>query len=135
MLYRPPRAHLVITGGASLSLSLYLIYKYHQLHNLVYADCAIPVLILTLYFWMHYFRNPIVSVVDDGILLCTFGNVAKLTVENLYAIKYNKDGIASYKFKKYGKYYQVTPLPYINGENMLSDFQKVFSTFKTDNHL
>ncbi len=128
MIFYPPRKVICTFGVVFAALFLFALYRYGQVHKLAYLCIALLSLCISLYHLMPVVRNQIVEIVSNGIILTTFGRQTLLTPEHMYGIEYRNNCIASYQFKQGSRYYQVTPIAYKHGFEMLLEFQRIFGS-------
>lgn len=126
MTFYPPRKVIGTFGVVFSGLSLFAIYRYSQVHKLSYAIIAALTLFIAVYHLMPVLRNQVVEVTLNGIIISSFGKKTFLTRENLYNIEYRHNCIASYQFNQEKRYYQITPIAYVNGSDMLREFIRIF---------
>jgi len=111
-----------------LGLSGFAFYGYSQVHKLSYVIIASLSLCIAAYQLIPVLRNQVVEITSNGIIISTFGKKNLLTKTNLYDIEYHHKCIASYQFKEGKRYYQITPIAYKNGSDMLEEFKKKFGS-------
>jgi hypothetical protein len=128
MIFYPPRKVIGTFGTVFLGLSLLAFYRYSHFHKLSYAIIAALTLCISVYQLMPVFRNQIVEITSDGIIISSFGKKTVLTKANLHNIEYNHTCIASYQFNLGKQYYLVTPAAYTNGIDMLQEFKRIFGS-------
>lgn len=126
MTFYPPRKILGTFGAIFLGLSLFAFYRYSQAHRFSFAIIAFLSLCIAIYQLGPVFRNQVVEIVSDGIIISTFGKKTALTKADLYNIEYHHNCIASYQFNQGEQYYQITPIAYTNGIDMLQEFKRLF---------
>jgi len=126
MLFYPSRKIIGMLGFFDLVLALVLTYQFLATHQLAYAVCDVVAVGLSAFILVPVFRNQIVEVINDSIIVHTFGEKNYLTIDNLTGIRHNKDGSNSYRFTKLGKRYQVTPSGYSDKEKMSYEFIRIF---------
>jgi len=115
-------------GTIFFGLSIFAIYRYSQVHKLSYAIIAALTLCIAVYQLVPMFRNQIVEVVENSIIISSFGKKTTLTKADLESIEYHNNCIASYQFNKGNRYYQITPIAYTNGSDMLQEFIRIFGS-------
>jgi hypothetical protein len=128
MTFYPPRKVLGTFGMVFFGLSLFAFYRYSQVHKSSYAIISTLTLCISVYQLMPVFRNQIVEITPDGIIISSFGKKTELTKAHLYNIEYNHTCIASYQFNQGKQYYQVTPAAYTHGIVMLQEFKRIFGS-------
>ena len=126
MRYYPSRKIVGTLGFFDLGLSLVLTYQYLATYKIVYAICAVVAIGLAIFILVPVFRNQVVEVINDSIIVHTFGERNYLTLDNLTEIRRNKDGSNSYRFSKQGNRFQVTPSGYSDKEKMSYEFIRIF---------
>ena len=127
MRYYPSRKIVGTLGFFDLGLSLVLTYQYLATYKIVYAICAVVAIGLAIFILVPVFRNQVVEVINDSIIVHTFGERNYLTLDNLTEIRRNKDGSNSYRFSKQGNRFQVTPSGYSDKEKMSYEFIRIFA--------
>lgn len=128
MTFYPPRKVVGILGTAFLALSVVAIYRYSQIHKLSYLIIAVLTLCIAVYQLVPVLRNQTVEITSNGIIITAFGTKTVLTKANLYNIEYHHTCIASYQFNRGKQYYQITPIAYNNGSEMLEEFKRIFGS-------
>ena len=73
MTFYPPRKVIGTFGVVFFGLSVFAFYRYSQAHKLSYVIIAALTLCITVYLLMPVFRNQIVEIASDGIIISTFG--------------------------------------------------------------
>ena len=126
MIYYPARKAVGILGFLDLTLALILAYQFLTTHLIVYAICAVAAIGLAVFILVPVFRNQVVEIINDSIIVNTFGERNYLTIDNLTGIRRNKDGTNSYRFSKQGSRFQVTPCGYSDKEKMSYEFIRIF---------
>ena len=127
MRYYPSRKIVGTLGFFDIGLSLVLTYQYLATYKIVYAICAVVAIGLAIFILVPVFRNQVVEVINDSIIVHTFGERNYLTLDNLTEIRRNKDGSNSYRFSKQGNRFQVTPSGYSDKEKMSYEFIRIFA--------
>ena len=130
MKFYPFRKTVGIIGFLDVALGLILTYQYFTTHLIVYAICAVAAIGLAVFILVPVFRNQIVEIINDSIIVDTFGERNYLTVDHLTEIRRKKDGTNSYRFSKQGSRFQVTPYGYSDKEIMSSEFKRIFDRRK-----
>jgi hypothetical protein len=105
-----------------------LAYKYLITYKLIYALCDLAAIGLSVFLLFPFFRNQVVEIVGDSIIVYNFGKKCTLNIDNLQMIRLGKDGTTSYLFSKAGKYYYVIPNIYTDSETMLKEFTRIFDS-------
>jgi len=131
MLFYPSRKIIGILGFFDLVLGGILTYQFLVTYQIVYAVCVVVAIGLSAFILVPVFRNQIVEVINDSIIVHTFGEKNYLTIDNLTGIRHNKDGSNSYRFTKQGKRFQVTPSGYSDKEKMSYEFIRIFDRRST----
>jgi hypothetical protein len=126
MLHYPSRKTVGTLGFFDLALSLVLTYQFFATFKVVYAVCAVVAIGLSVFILVPVFRNQIVEIINDSIIVHAFGEKNYLTIDNLTEIRPNKDGTNSYRFTKQGKRFQVTPSGYSDKDKMSYEFIRIF---------
>ena len=103
-----------------------LIYQYLATHKIVYAVGALTAIGLSVFILVPVFRNQVVEIINDSIIIHAFREKSYLTIDNLTEIRRNKDGSNSYRFSKQGVRFQVTPSGYSDKEKMSYEFIRIF---------
>lgn len=132
MMFYPSRKIVGILGFFDLALSLVLTYQYLVTFKIVYAICDVVAIGLSVFILVPVFRNQIVEVINDSIIVHAFGEKNYLTIDNLTGIRHNKDGSNSYRFTKQGNRFQVTPSGYSDKEKMSYEFLRIFDRRSTE---
>jgi len=76
-------------------------------------------------------KNQIVEVKDKSIILYNYGKGFELDSEHLYEVIKRRKGLLSYRFKRGGYRFQISPCSYNNGELL----QKIFAKYFDDTNL
>ncbi len=126
MIFYPPRKVIGAFGVVFCFLFLFALYRYSQAHKPAYLYIALLSLSISVYHLLPVARNQIVEIVSNGIIISTFGHKILLTPIDLHIIEYRNNCIASYQFRQGSRYYQVTPIAYKQGFEMLQEFQRLF---------
>ena len=126
MLYYPSRKIIGTLGFFDLALSLILIYQYLATYKIGYAICSALAIGLAVFILVPVFRNQVVEIINDGIIVQAFGEKNYLNIDNLVEIRRNKDGSNSYRFSKNGIRFQVTPSGYSDKVKMSYEFIRIF---------
>ena len=130
MVYYPCRKFIGLLGLVFFALSIMFTYEYLTTFKIVYAICDVVTIGLSIFILMPFFRNQVVEVVGQSIIIHAFGKKNSLTADNLDSISRSMDGATSYRFSKDGRRYQVTPNVYTDSEIMLDEFERIFDTRK-----
>lgn len=109
-----------------LGLSVFAIYRYSQADKTSFAVIAVLALGMAVYQLVPVIRNQVVEVVSNGIVISAFGKKTVLTRDDLYNIEYHHNCIASYQFNQGDRYFQITPVAYTNGSDLLQEFIRIF---------
>ena len=112
MTFYPPRKIIGTFGSIFLGLSLFAFYRYNQGHKFSFAIIAVLSLCIAVYQLVPVFRNQIVEIVSDGIIISSFGKKTAISKADLYNVEYHHTCIASYQFNQGKRYYQITPIAY-----------------------
>jgi hypothetical protein len=126
MMFYPSRKIVGILGFFDFALALVLTYEYLVTYKIIYALCDVAAIGLSVFILVPVFRNQMVEVINDSIIVHAFGEKNYLTIDNLTGIRHNKDGSNSYRFTKQGNRFQVTPSGYSDKEKMSYEFIRIF---------
>ena len=126
MMFYPFRKTVGTVGFLDLGLGLILTYQYFTTHLIAYAICAVAAFGLAVFILVPVFRNQVVEIINDSIIVDIFGERNYLTIDHLTEIRRKKDGTNSYRFTKQGSRFQVTPYGYSDKEIMSSEFIRIF---------
>jgi uncharacterized protein with PQ loop repeat len=126
MRYYPSRKIAGILGFFDLALSLVLTYQFLATYKIAYAVFAVAAIGLSVFILLPVLRNQVVEIINDSVIVHTFGEKNYLTIDNLTGIRPNKDGSNSYRFSKNGTRFQVTPSGYSDKEKMSYEFIRIF---------
>jgi len=128
MTFYPPRKVIGAFGVIFLLLSAFAIYRYSQVHLNSHLAIAVLTICIAVYQLVPVIRNQIVEITAKEIIVSSFGKKTVLTKADLYNIEYHHNCIASYQFNKGSQYYQITPIAYTNGFEMLQHFIRIFGS-------
>jgi len=128
MTFYPPRKRICTSGLVFLGLFVVALYKYNLSPRLSYVIIAVLTLCIAIYQLVPVIRNQIVEIKGDSIIISSFGNKILLTRQDLDQIEYHHTSIASYQFIKERHYYEITPIAYKNGYDMLQEFIRIFGS-------
>ena len=122
----PHRKEVGIIGSCFLAVSLLLCYRFLETRQVLYAGLDLITVVISIYLLGPFFRNPIVDIVEDAIVLHSFWKKYKLLPDDLDEIVHHKNGGISYQFSTDESFFRVTPKGYYNGEEMQIVFDKIF---------
>ena len=128
MTFYPPRIGIGTFGTVFLGLFMFAVYRYSQVQKITYVVIAAVTICIAVYLLMPVVRNPIVEITSNGIIISSFGNKTLLVKADLDGIEYHHTCIASYQFSKDKQYFQITPIAYKNGSDMLQEFKRIFGS-------
>jgi hypothetical protein len=126
VIYYPFRKTVGILGFLDLVLGLILICLFLMTFKVAYAVCAVAAIGLSIFILVPVFRNQVVEVINNSLIVHTFREKTYLTIDHLTEIRRNKDGSNSYRFTKQGDRFQVTPSGYSDKEQMSQEFIRIF---------
>ena len=89
MQYYPSRKIVGTLGFFDLLLSVVLTYQYLTTYKIVYAICAVVAIGLAIFILVPVFRNQVVEIINDSIIVHAFGEKNYLTLDNLTEITVN----------------------------------------------
>ncbi len=128
MTFYPPRIGIGTFGTVFLGLFMCAVFRYSQVHKFTYIVIAAVTICIAVYLFMPVLRNQIVEITTNGIIISSFGKKTRLTKADLDGIEYHHTCIASYQFSKNNQYFQITPIAYKNGSDMLHEFKRIFGS-------
>jgi hypothetical protein len=80
--------------------------------------CSIFIIGASVFLLVPFFRNQVIQIADERIILHAFGKTTELRAENFLGLVCRKNGVISYRFSKGRRGYQVTPHAYYNAEKL-----------------
>ncbi len=119
MTFYPRRKGIGALGFCALVLSTFLVW--HCLaaeKGLLLVVCSIVMIGVSVFLLVPFFRNQIIQIGDEKLILYFFGKTTELRAENFTGLVCRKNGVISYRFSKGWRGYQVTPHAYYNGEKL-----------------
>lgn len=123
----PHRKGVGILGFSVLIPDLFLFYRFFESGQVLYVVLALVVAVIAIYLLGPFFRNAVVDIIDNIIILHSFWNKYELSFENLDTIVHHKDGGISYQFSVDDGLFQITPKGYQNGEEMQVIFDNIYA--------
>ena len=126
MKFHPKRKFITVSATLSFFLFVYLTYSAFILPELKTVIAAIVFFGLFVFFAFPVLKNQIVEVKDKGIILYNFGHGIELKKNDLYQVIIRKSGIFSYRFRRGGYRFQISPSGYHDGEQLQESFDKLF---------
>jgi hypothetical protein len=127
----PHRKEVGIIGLCFFAVSILLCYRFFETRHVLYVLLALVTVVISIYLLGPFFRNPVVDIIDDAIILHSFWKKHELASENFYGIVHHKDGGISYQFSKGKGLFHVTPKGYYDGDDMQIIFNKIFGNKKS----
>ena len=127
----PHRKEVGIIGLCFFAVSILLCYRFFETRHVLYVLLALVTVVISIYLLGPFFRNPVVDIIDDAIILHSFWKKHELASENFYGIVHHKDGGISYQFSKGKGLFRVTPKGYYDGDDMQIIFNKIFGNKKS----
>ena len=80
--------------------------------------CSIVMIGVSVFLLVPFFRNQVIQISEEKLILYAFGKTTELRVENFIGPVCRKNGVIPYRFSKGWRGYQVTPHAYYNGEKL-----------------
>ena len=80
--------------------------------------CTIVMIGASVFLLVPFFRNQVVQIAEEELILYIFGKRIVLRAENFVGLVCRKNSVISYRFLKGQRGYQVTPHAYRNAEKL-----------------
>ena len=119
MTFYPHRKELGVLGCCALVLSAFLVWLCLAAENgLLLVVCSIVMIGASVFLLVPFFRNQVIQITEEKLILHVFGRTTELRAENFVGLVCRKNGVISYRFSKGRRGYQVTPHAYHNAEKL-----------------
>ena len=119
MTFYPRRKEIGVLGCCALVLSAFLVWLCLATEDgLLLEVCSIVMIGASVFLLVPFFRNQVVQIAEEELILYIFGKRIVLRAENFVGLVYRKNGVTSYRFLKGQRGYQVTPHAYRNAEKL-----------------
>jgi hypothetical protein len=122
--FYPKRKFVTLISIISLLVSCAMMFLSFHTFGLKTAIASFLSFGIFIFFIFPVFKNQVVAVKDNCIVLYSFGKGCDLSRDDLLEIVNRGGGIFSYRFKKGTSHFQISPHAYHNGEileNKLND--------------
>jgi hypothetical protein len=119
MTFYPRRKGIGVLGFCVLALGTFLVWHFLAAEKgFLLVVCSIVMIGISVFLLVPFFRNQVVQIDEEKLILHAFGKTTELRAENFIGLVCRRNGVISYRFSKGWRGYQVTPHAYYDAEKL-----------------